>query len=321
MDPLLQVVVASAIDRSIASVAEEEFQRLSDGLSRDETARRIHNALVSLKGLQGTQMPDYDDWVSLFYALWYQPARINFAYTLSKLMPSSINPLLSGSGDLRVVDYGAGQLAMQFGLALAAGEARLQGNGGPSIFIYSTDENESMKKLGMEIWKRCYYELRDDKSTNLDVHEFAQGFNDVRFANTSGSDVSRWLTALHVAYPEIQSQVNARLIAVAELETPDLVLVTSHPGSSWCLHEPSSEKYELYCSREMVRNGLSLASGSFTATTDFRRQLCRDFIDTSPHSLSHEELSFAKAYLDFLSTSWYSNSNFRATWNLYVRRN
>ena len=95
MDVETQAAITMALDNSIAAVAEEEFQRLSYRLTPNDVAKAIHNALDGLRGLQGCDMPNYDEWVALLYAVWYQPARVNLAFTLARGIPEVVNPIRS----------------------------------------------------------------------------------------------------------------------------------------------------------------------------------------------------------------------------------
>jgi hypothetical protein len=60
-----QEAVQEALDKSIEFVANEEYQRLSQGLSLTEKANKIESALKELEKLQYGKIPDYsDEWVA-----------------------------------------------------------------------------------------------------------------------------------------------------------------------------------------------------------------------------------------------------------------
>ena len=93
-------------------------------------------------------MPAYNIWDSIFYSLWYQPGHINLAYTLVKKVPEQRNPLISGRGSLFVKDFGCGELAMQFGIALAALDTFEAYGSVPDIAIFSEDNSKHMDFFG-----------------------------------------------------------------------------------------------------------------------------------------------------------------------------
>ena len=125
------------------------FEKSSDRL---ELVQSIESALKAFRDLRNGVKPDYNDnWIALFYLLWYQPKQINLAYSLIqeafKQDPSK-DIFSKPSGNLHVVDFGCGALAMQFAVVLAAMNAIEQGSAIPEIRVDSIDPNSSMVKLG-----------------------------------------------------------------------------------------------------------------------------------------------------------------------------
>ena len=147
MNSQIEAAVTKALDAAIVSAADEYITRLSTGLDQHAIAHNIRLALRSLKGLQDGIMPDYNPWVALFYSLWYQAGHINLAYTLTQLIPFEDNPLSDSSDRLKVVDFGCGELAMQFGLALAATDALEKHRRVPQITVFSEDGSDPMRRL------------------------------------------------------------------------------------------------------------------------------------------------------------------------------
>ena len=68
-----QEAITVALDKAIAATAERELQRLIQDRDPIEIAKKICGALRGLEKLQSGEMPEYDEWVALFYLLWYQP--------------------------------------------------------------------------------------------------------------------------------------------------------------------------------------------------------------------------------------------------------
>ena len=148
-------MVMNALDEAIATVAREEFDRLTRDSSPREVAVKVEGALKSLQSLQAGLQPDYDDeWVALFYILWYQPKHINLTYSM-------IKALLYGTEDVSelfdekvcLFDFGSGALAMQFGIAIAAADTLHDGQRFSSIRIFSSDESDAMLSVGQRLWR------------------------------------------------------------------------------------------------------------------------------------------------------------------------
>ena len=320
MDAETQVAITRALDNSIAAVAEEEFQRLSNRLTPNDVAKAIHNALDGLRGLQGRDMPNYDEWVALLYAVWYQPSRVNLAFTLARGIPEVVNPIRSNVGELQVVDFGAGEYAMQFGLAFAAAEAHLQDRPCPRLNIGSIEPNKPMSEIGKAIWHQTFSEITHLRSQHPQLQAFRQGFNKVQFGDVVEPRKTRWLTALHVAYKENHQEVWQALNERVDIRRPDLVLVTSHPSSDNWAFTPAADTYGLKGRLDIDSDGLALKVGHFSETTAFRNKLYRECIEPYASSLSDQELSFTRAYLTALDTTWFSGTDFKARCTSYTKQ-
>ena len=223
-----------ALDTAIAQVAENELRRLSSPLSCQETASQICRALRELRDLKKGKMPEYDEWVALFYAVWYQPIQINLAFTLTKKILKSNNTLSNGSGSLQVIDFGCGALAMQLGLALATA-ASYQGNNGTTdirqplkINVEFHDESEDMIAIGKKIWAAFLHEISStEKYSNLDGLRYA--CYEIQNGITDGDSVTdTWLTAFHVVYEASNEKIKSSMTRLSDAHSPDLILVTSH---------------------------------------------------------------------------------------------
>ena len=308
MDVATQAAVARALDASIAEVAEEEFARLSQGLSDQEIAEQILWALQALEGLKQNEMPTYDAWDALFYLTWYQPSHIAMAYTLARSIALSRNPLRTGKGRLQVVDFGCGALAMQFGLALASAETLRKLGKCPKIAILSADESEDMRLIGKKLWDRFVDEINDEEEYP-GLEELRQVCAATKLGNHYGRRAAtRWLTVLHVAYKENTEDVKSRLDKAISKWKPDVVVVTARPMAyEWAyrLDEPAT-----YNKREEMldRGDLSFCKGSLEVTTKFRRslhELYREDIDREADSRSDKTISY------FLSNAvWWNPDKF-----------
>ena len=117
-ETLLPPGVEDAFDTAITRVADREWKRLSKGETPKDALDRVAKALESLQSLQSRDsMPAYDDeWVALFYLLWYQPRQVYVAYLL---LAEMLTERADESQSLRVIDLGCGALATAFGLTMA----------------------------------------------------------------------------------------------------------------------------------------------------------------------------------------------------------
>ena len=201
-------LVAIAIDSAIQKAGEAEYQRLSDGLSLGECKSRVQLALNSLRLLQSGEQPEYtDEWVALFYTLWYQPKQINLAYGMIKKMLSLRNSdsfILNPNGQLHVIDLGCGALAMQFVVALAATDAIAKGQNIKQITIHSSDTSQIMIDLGRKLWQQFQVEPSVtpsmDQALSLIEPQYDTSLPD--FFREQFRGIDYWVSAIHALYED-----------------------------------------------------------------------------------------------------------------------
>ena len=318
MDTETQRAVAKALDISIADVAREELQRLSDTLEPFDIAEAICASLHSLERLQFSQgpMPDYDRWDAPFYAFWYQPVQINLAYTLARTIPREVNPLLAGHSSLQVHDFGCGELAMQFGLALAAADTLKEGGNIPDIVIFSGDSSDFMAQFGWRLWDRFVNEIADSNEyPALDVLRGVCAA--MRFDDGLRHNATQWLTVLHVAYAENASEVKRVLEDRVKKRKTDLILVTTHPSAFRYAYSPE-QRYLDYDRGTITNKAPLLREGNFEVTNKFRTDIADRVIGIEPILLIPKEHAFTVKYLKN-PTAWHRPS-YKARWTVYTRR-
>jgi hypothetical protein len=153
-----QQAMSNVLDDAIAQVGWEEYIRLNAGRPPTEVAKHVGQALSELRKFGQGAVPDFDDeWVSLFYVLWYHAKHTNLAYQMAdtRLRMLGNGPYGQPTGTrLHIVDFGCGSLAMQFGAALAAADALARGQIIDSIRIEGLDDSAAMLRLGNWIWGR-----------------------------------------------------------------------------------------------------------------------------------------------------------------------
>ena len=215
--------VSDALSFALAKVATDEFLRLSQGASQHDAACAVESALRELAGLRRDVMPNYSNpWVVLCYALRYQASHVNLAY-------STIRELLRArSGHAQVVDFGAGTLATQFGVALTLAES----GPGVSAEVHSIDESREMMDLGARIWQAFSERVRDE---DRQIYDACGRVTAVR-ASEQGvplqANARRLLTVFHAAYGENSRDVAESLGALAERLDPHVCIVTAQESKA-----------------------------------------------------------------------------------------
>ena len=159
MNDATKRAVTNALDNTLMAVVPhlyEHFEQYEMKRGR-KISDRVSYALKELAKLRGPDIPDYDDaGVALLY-YWYQPRQINLAYSL--ITSEAVGGITSDR--LRVIDFGCGALAMQFGVALAAADALEQGIPISEIRIDSIDSSKLMISVGENLWKQFKIEVSD----------------------------------------------------------------------------------------------------------------------------------------------------------------
>ncbi len=153
------------LDQVICETGQSQFQYLSEGLNPEQIGKQIDKALSENMRLSSSEMPDYNnEWVALFYFLWYQPKQIQLAYrSISYLLQSRKIDL---HGNLYMVDYACGSLATLYGFILALTDYIDRGETVDHIIIDFVDESSCMTKLGEISWGNFKSSIGNNQLTN-----------------------------------------------------------------------------------------------------------------------------------------------------------
>ncbi|MXY47627.1 MAG: hypothetical protein F4Y44_11780 [Chloroflexi bacterium] len=243
MDEQTKQSVMKALDNALTTVAIREYNRLSYRLLREQVADITKNALNSLGKLQSGNIPDYGDWVALFYH-WYQPSQINLAYSM-------IKSTAIVSDRLRVLDYGCGALAMQFGVALATADALEEMQSISEIRIDSLDTSQAMVEMGQKIWEQ--FKIEASKDSNLRYVSLACEIINPQIilltnlpsmigvnSNTAWATAWQsecWLGALHAVYDDNRDNVQRWLNSIVDRLNPDICFATTHSSKDYLIRE------------------------------------------------------------------------------------
>ena len=315
MDYITLSATTRALDIAIATVVKNQLEELASKAGPEQTVHNILRSLRSFEGLQKDIMPAYDEWDAVFYSAWYQPGHINLAYTLIGKIPIAMNPLLSGQGNLHVIDFGCGALAMQFGLALAAADTLQEQGELPQINISSKDSSRYMVAIGQKIWAAFVREITHSEKYP-ELNTLRQVCGKMTFENYVGNATVRWLSVLHVAYRENANEVENALATRIKEERIDLVIVTSHPGSASFAFSPVPYGYSTKGSDILRGEDFSL-QGNFQHITQSRSGVYDKFVQGSSE-LTPTQNGFARRYLTGYPTDWVTPF-FKTQNSLYVR--
>ena len=282
-----------------------------------QIVKEIKFALRSLRGLQRGELPEYDEWDSLFYLLWYQPEHINLAYFLAHEILEQDKVLIQESGILEVHDFGCGALAMQFGVALAAAEIWPRGRHLPRIVIVAEDTSVAMKSIGKKLWTAFNSSINAIRR-RPELNGLRKVCHEMELDEQTPSSTVRWLTVLHVAYQEIYGDVKQELNKIVSRKQPSNILVTAHPEAFRWAFSPATTGYSRV---QRTISGKSLAfQGEFEETSSFRRRLFENHVENTRDALDDDEMSFVKNYLTRHPTSWVTSKSFESSVATFRRK-
>lgn len=273
------------IDRAIAEVAKQEYQRLTKSLSEEEIVGHVRRALEELKKLGEGGMPAYDcEWVALFYLTWYQPRQINLVYSFLDQTRDDLPERLL------VLDLGCGALAVQFALAIFAA-TRVEPGG--RVVVWGVDPSRPLVRIGAELWARVHQMIRGGsrKAKPLDramtamscrIWSSFRGLEKSRRPFLRGaSDHDRWLTSIHAVY-----HLPPRgMCAAANFLSPTGILMTSDESKTDDLDSVVRDMSDDFGSVG-VQTG---REGVLRYTTEWRTQLVNQ-LWTSPNDLTERFL-------------------------------
>lgn len=224
---------APVLDKAIAKVFRNEFNRISEGLGNARKASKVNYAIDELAKLQQRQpeMPKYDKWVAPFYLSWHQPSQINLTYSMVTdiVAEDSIGKeIFTDTGRLYVFDFGCGALAMQFGVVLAIADALQNNQKIHSAYIASYDKSKAMKNIGKMAWEQFRSEVQKDASLPYLEQACALIETQTDKIRRPRDNEMVWISAIHAAYPTNKDKVQKDLAWLTDEFRPSAGFVTSH---------------------------------------------------------------------------------------------
>lgn len=226
-----QQAVTECLENAIVSVALDEFDRLSEGVIPIYRVAGIYTAFDELGKLLTDKMPDYShEWVPLLYLTWYHPSQVNLAYSIiMKHLKYGVTAKSNPTKTLYVFDFGCGNLAMLFGVAIAELRCRMEGYPTPQIRVDSMDTSKPMTDLGKKVWQRFKENVQSDRLLPDPAAIDSRIINEVPSEFHQDADV-RWLSALHAIYPANNYKAEHGLDKVARSINPTVGIITSFVG-------------------------------------------------------------------------------------------
>ena len=284
-----QTKIKNVLDQAITTVAEQEFNRLRNGLSDAQVAERVIEALESMGELQRGGKPEYSEWDALFYVTWYQPRQINVALTILRhLNEITRNGNLRIKHPLHIIDVGCGALAAQFALAIALAEYQAENI---DVSMQGIDPSDPMKQIGENLWLEFWSiidgnpdlsylsrtcDLMTDNYTFFDSSESYYRSEDVRLSGVQ-SDSKCWLMAIHTVYESNKQSIKDTLQTISDKSCPEVIMVTTHVskcGAAGFAVGAGFKNYELK-SEEL------LLQGNLPETTIWRKHLIQRLPENS----------------------------------------
>ena len=283
--------IATIIDQTISDVGSAEYQRLSQLSSPIHKAAAIEYAFDQLAKLQESKMPAYqtensrlDQWLSLFYLLWYQPRQIYLSYmTFSHILKH-----LPVCKQFIVLDYGSGAFAVQYGLMIAISETEAVGDHLKHVEMKNYDSSTAMLTIGSSCWNRFVQNVRNRRATR-DLSAVVQtgrvtvgsitNLSKTTIDWTYGPTVMTCLTAFHTAYDENKERVGRDIEFICHKFKPRVSILTSHSSNKGLISEIKPTGFNDFGMDDIVGSStIPYDADGLTEVTKLRRGIRDDLI-------------------------------------------
>lgn len=237
--------VLNALDKAISETVIEEFERVTVGKSDSYGQWLRNNSRDEIfRSLRSSTSPNYSNpMVAVVYAAMYQLQHVNLTYSLIKDMLAygdSERAAFTNCGRLQLIDFGAGCLAMQFGITLALADSLEQGQESTFIHVDSMDPSAPMLSLGEKIWKNfinVLAESRENPSSTLNflnqtIPLISYGLHKDIYTIEVVKESDRWISAIHAFYPTFEGKVRDALAELYQRIQPVAGLLSCYGNHS-----------------------------------------------------------------------------------------
>ena len=225
-----------ALDQVISSSVLEEVNRLLESKQEHEQYRLLSEAKLEIFKLQELTIPDYaNELVAAAYVIAYQVQHINLTYSLLRplLVHKAREGKIASDSRLHIVDFGAGAMATQLGLALAVSDGLRDGLEFGSIHVDSMDTSEAMLLLGMEIWSTL--ESLVSEGASEDLTPLREALSLISFEPHMTVDTIKpiegcevWLSSIHAIYQQNEQFVKRDLATLHRRLHPKIGIITCY---------------------------------------------------------------------------------------------
>lgn len=293
--------VIAVLDRVISETGKSTFARLSNNLDDNQIAQRIDYGLSQNLLLSGQHMPDYnDEWVALFYFLWYQPKQITLACQLINwLLESGIH----NKKIIYIIDYACGALATQFGLIFAMINILDQEETIGDIWIDCVDESESMLALGNSSWEIFnrklpnFPDIIQKAVKKIKYHHTFSGEAAALFEprNDLSAEHHIWLFMLHGLYAGNARNIGnhvSKILAGLRPKEPDSIFFTSEKHKKDLMLDIVGRVVkEGNLSSHLIENLPNKTESTFKKTTNFRKTLAKKYPNITKKGLLRTDVT------------------------------
>lgn len=272
-----QPVLLHALDNAITAVAGREYSRLIDGLSANEVASRVNNAMDSLGKLTQGEKPAYDEWDALFYLTWYQPRQVHLVYTLLKSWQQGF------SANSQVIDVGCGAWAVQVAVALYMADCPSSA-GSASVSVHGIDPSGPMRAIGEALW----LELWDRAEQCADLERLSRSMSEMSGLCRTCDSVSDyapqpvavtpnaawnayWITSVHAVYKTTTGRLKQSIEKLCTDLDPEGIMLSSDDSKQQLLHEVLGKRHRHSSKREIT----PVWKDKLRYTTSWRQNLLR----------------------------------------------
>ena len=282
----LRKLVACVIDEAIATVAEEEFNRLCEITNNVAlVGENIKAALESLAKLRDGLEPEYNEWDALFYVTWYQPRQINLALSILQELYQDVRKWQGPDLPLHIIDVGCGALAVQFAMAILATECHREGD---NVTVTGIDPSEAMRKIGESLWLEFWTILDKHPGKHPELSDLAR-FCDYMTSSCESFDsyslycsskVDRpqvmertecWMIALHAIYESNKDKIKEALQTLYGQYSPRVRLVTCHESKLSVARSVAGGDFRCH----ILSSNMLPFQGELSNTTEWRRHLVK----------------------------------------------
>ena len=251
-----QTDIANTLNASINDVCARALQCAKGRYGGKYVMDEIRAAEVSFDELGSGELPIYNGFGPIVYAIWHHSCHTAMAYRIFRSLLDMTQRLYEESQsveEIQIVDVGSGTQAGLFGLTIAVAEAIANGENVPKLRFQSIDISEDMADFGFQLWRDFLDKTR--KQTKLSSW-FDSGIDRIHVLETQRSvkklgldgqrfndRVTRWTLAMHAVYDETLEDLHSTFEHLNSSFMDDFRVLTAHHANRQKLRGLASSQY------------------------------------------------------------------------------